>query len=71
VTEDGDDDLLHWIKDYVQEEDKAPTNSKVWREGGFPQQQSKEQLQELCDEGVLERREVVRGGQECYAYFPV
>lgn len=70
---EGDEkQLLEFIKDYIQENDEAPTYSKCFRHSDSPFGASKTQnlLEEMVEKDVLKKRDVVRGGNETEAYLP-
>ena len=65
--------VLDYVRRYTKENDQAPTHSKCWRPDDAPlgQNKSKKILQKLVETGLLEREDVVRGGNNTQAYRPV
>lgn len=62
--------LISFIKEYIQVHDERPTYSKSYREGPFGSSKTKRLLEELVEDGVLRENEEERYGNTSTIYFP-
>ena len=69
-TNNEEQQLVDFIRNYIKEYDQTPTYSKCYREGPFGTKKTKSILESLIDKEAIEKEEVERGGQSTEAYKP-
>lgn len=67
---EDEEELLGFIKNWIQENDERPTHSKCWREGPYGSTKTKRLLGELVEKDVVNERTDDRNGNKAQVYQP-